>query len=839
MLTIHTLKSAGDAKKYYEVGDYYAKDGKANDSSEWFGKGADLLKLKNNVDFEVFQKVLEGKLPDGNVMLGGYDKKGNPKHRPGYDLTFSAPKSLSVLALVGGDERLLQAHDAAVRATLDHIERKVIATRTKKQGKINFEKTKNLTAALFRHTDSRKLDPNIHTHCILANATKFQESWRTLYGDDFYQSTLELGFRYRNELVQVLRDLGYEITRKGDNGLFEIKGIPDDIVKLYSKRRAEIESKLEELENDGAKAASVANFLTRSKKTTIELNIAKEYWLKELAQNGFSLDCLEQIIEASKVRGPIEPPDLQEVAKNSMQLALDDLKDRAAVFPVEKLVYTANTYALGSDVPASFLLNALEENIKGKDFLYVGDGLVTSRQAVEAENKLINTVISQNNSWQMVGFGSKFIANYMFDGNFQQETAAKLMSTKDRVVIIQAENYQAIQVFLPRFYQGIKSYAFVHDLHLTNKGLEKFSKNTGVESKNLYSFLKYADKLIARKNEGSWLPTHNNIWVIHKSHQLGTEKMQEIVNKANILDAKVVLVGDTQQREGFSHGLPIDYLKKYCTTVKTQDTRDITIEDVNKILDSLEKNNILYEIKENDELLTTAVNWQTQERGVLFTTNAVEQEQLNCLVREKLKENKVLLGNALLVNSLQEVYLSNSQKNLLSSYCLGDLIYFGQNGCNSFAKGSYWEVVGVDEEKNELIMHANGESKIFSLTKSSTKGIKTFRIEKNELMVGDFIVCTKNENNKEARRLMAGDFAKVIAVDLEKQKLTIQTEKKVIRELSLDKLKKTYLKNIIKVSDGDYFDKSTIKFLAEDTKLTPKKVENLLQEINQESKINN
>ena len=133
MLSIGALASAAQGASYYERDGYYAKDDPEHQAaSAWAGKGAEELGLKGPVDPETFKAILEGKVPDGSdTRLGRRGKDGEIHHRPGRDLTFSAPKSVSLAALVGGDDRIVEAHDRAVKATLAWVEKNVAETRMK------------------------------------------------------------------------------------------------------------------------------------------------------------------------------------------------------------------------------------------------------------------------------------------------------------------------------------------------------------------------------------------------------------------------------------------------------------------------------------------------------------------------------------------------------------------------------------------------------------------------------------------------------------------------------------------------------------------------------------
>ena len=222
MLSIATLRSSSQASSYYESSDYYTKEEMGADNV-WYGKGAETLGLSGEVEHASFKKLLEGELPNGIKMYKGYDAKGMETHRPGYDLTFSASKSVSILAF--RDERILEAHSSAVKTTLEHIERQA-AARVKINGVVKNCPTQNLTVATFLHKVSRSLDPDIHTHCVVLNMTEIDGKWRNLYGDDFYTFKKSLGLHYRLEFAQRLMGLGYELEQTSKEGFFEIKGVP-------------------------------------------------------------------------------------------------------------------------------------------------------------------------------------------------------------------------------------------------------------------------------------------------------------------------------------------------------------------------------------------------------------------------------------------------------------------------------------------------------------------------------------------------------------------------------------------------------------------------------------
>ena len=144
-------------------------------------------------------------MPDGSALQAGR----NGAHRPGMDLTFSAPKSVSLLAYVGGDERLLTANMAAVKSTIAWAEKNLAETRVSKNGKLETVKTGNLVVALFQHDTNRNLDPQAHVHAVIANVTKVDKSepgkekesvWRALHNDKLWKNNTLLGSIYHAQL---------------------------------------------------------------------------------------------------------------------------------------------------------------------------------------------------------------------------------------------------------------------------------------------------------------------------------------------------------------------------------------------------------------------------------------------------------------------------------------------------------------------------------------------------------------------------------------------------------------------------------------------------------------
>ena len=305
MLSIGALSSAAQGASYYEQDGYYEKDDPEHrEASGWAGKGAEELGLTGPVDPATFRAVLEGKVPDGSgTELGRRGKDGEILHRPGRDLTFSAPKSVSIAALVGGDDRIVNAHDRAVAAALAWVEGNAAETRMKDAdtGKMVRVGNQKIVAATFRHDTSRNLDPQLHTHSVIANMVQGEDGkWRSMANEGLYANQKLIGMLYRNELAAGLGKLGYGIEKTHADGRFEIAGVSREAVEAFSSRRAEIEAAMEArglgASADNPRIAERAALMTRAKKRDIDRAELGSVWQKQAADLG--LDAKALVAEA-------------------------------------------------------------------------------------------------------------------------------------------------------------------------------------------------------------------------------------------------------------------------------------------------------------------------------------------------------------------------------------------------------------------------------------------------------------------------------------------------------------------------------------------------------------
>ena len=298
MLSIGAVASAAQGASYYEKDGYYAKDDpEQREASAWFGKGAGALGLSGPVDPDTFRAILEGKVPDGSgTELGKRGKDGEITHRPGRDLTLSAPKSVSIAALVGGDERIVGVHDRAVKATLAWVEKHAVETRMQDPGTGRMIRVgdQKIVAATFRHDTSRNLDPQLHTHSVLANMVQGEDGkWRTMANERLYECQKLIGAIYRNELAAGLGRLGYDIEKIHADGRFEIAGVSREMIEAFSTRRAEIKAAMEArglgATADNPRHAERAALMTRATKQEVDRDELRHIWQRQAADLGLDV----------------------------------------------------------------------------------------------------------------------------------------------------------------------------------------------------------------------------------------------------------------------------------------------------------------------------------------------------------------------------------------------------------------------------------------------------------------------------------------------------------------------------------------------------------------------
>lgn len=264
MISVGKLGSASDAASYYARDNYYTAD-QSEGISAWAGEGAAELGLTGPVDARQFEKVLAGELPNGVVL-----DAARGEHRAGWDVTMSVPKSVSILALVGGDERLIDAVRASAANTLKWMEANLAQGRIWNGVTQVPQHSGKFVAATFLHDVNRAGEPQSHIHAVIANATRTADGkWRALDPYQLYKHQHATDAVFLADLRARIETLGYATVPRHDlrNGSFEIAGVSREVVELFSTRSAQINAYLREHKLEStARSRELAALATRDPK---------------------------------------------------------------------------------------------------------------------------------------------------------------------------------------------------------------------------------------------------------------------------------------------------------------------------------------------------------------------------------------------------------------------------------------------------------------------------------------------------------------------------------------------------------------------------------------------
>jgi conjugative relaxase-like TrwC/TraI family protein len=382
VLTISKPLSAGQARAYHaeEFGNarenYYTEGERI--AGEWHGKLAEQWGLKGEVREEHFQRLSEGQHPITDEQLVGYqaareyvnergEKIKTMEHRAGWDATFSAPKSVSLTALVGGDERVREAHRESVDVALDELEKYVQA---RLGGNLPAETTGKWAAAKFEHDSARPVDgyaaPQLHTHIVFFNLTETANGeTRVLQPQELYRTQQYATAVYRSELASRLKELRYEIER-GESGQPEIKGYSKEYLEASSPRRQQIEEHLAKENQRGVGAAQIAAHQTREGKLELSHEEMQERHKEMAAQFGHQP---ERVVEAGQERrGQLKEKHGEKSVGQALAYSREKNLEREAVSDERALLRDALKRSMGEatfgEVKAEF-----EKRVRSGEFI--------------------------------------------------------------------------------------------------------------------------------------------------------------------------------------------------------------------------------------------------------------------------------------------------------------------------------------------------------------------------------------------------------------------------------------------------------------------------------------
>lgn len=742
MLSIQPLQSAEGAAAYYTAAfNYYAGDATA---MKWLGKGAEILNLSGEVKKEQMLALLSGVLPDGTELKNN----SNGKHRPGFDMTFSAPKSVSVLIGLDADKQLETFHDEAVIKAQAYIEKEFAETRIKHNGIIQFQKTGNFITAAFRQPSSRANDPDTHTHCVTMNITfDLNGKARSLASDKLNQrGVIEqlqraikyAGLIYRTELANRLKESGYKLESRGE-GLFEIANMPEEVLREFSKRREEIEQKMAERNWHGAKAASAAALLTRNTKEEHDITVLKADWQKRANALGF--DAHAFVKEATT---PEKPTFLQGIkdtfmkefygltnhsslhlAREAVEAGIEIISQKTSVFSRRDLVEHALKHCLLVDNPIKVkdIHAVIDSKIEaqtiyqGKDN-YTDKAMLTTPWQLTLEAETLARI--QNNQAVLSGMLSKRqvtiqIKMHNDQANFpltpsQASAITDLLSSQDRFMAVQGFAGTGKTTMLRLAHDMAKQAGFeFRGLTVSSSAANELTGKAGIKT-DVFPIV-YQEILHAKPGS-----LEKRAYIVDEASMLSSPQGHELMRLIEQKGARMVLVGDDAQLPSVKNGRIFGLSQEYgistaqLTDIVRQKSEQlqeaVTHAIKGEIYEAVNKTTAVREFSTYDERIThfaesyLNLSKAARQETLLFAPTHKNRADITALIRNGLIQEGTLGSQEITHDTLIAKPLEEKQWHHARYYTKNDVIRFNVDIPRySIQKGDYFTVASVKQEQ--------------------------------------------------------------------------------------------------------------------------------------------
>jgi conjugative relaxase-like TrwC/TraI family protein len=582
MLTISKPLSASQAQTYHAKEftapeQNYWKQGEIQ--GEWHGKLAAEYGLAGAVSAKDFSQLSEGRHPETGEQLVRHRKvqeyqseSGKTvapvEHRAGWDATFSAPKSVSLTALVGDDDRVRQAHREAVNVALDELER---YTQARIGGNHAAETTGRFVTAKFEHDTARPVDgyaaPQLHTHAVIFNLTQLDDgSTRALQPRALFESQQFATAVYQSELTYRLRNLGYELE-SGRSGAPEIKGYSREYLDASSPRRQQIEEALTRSGRSGAEASEIAAHHTRDKKAALtpdEVMVAHRHLAAEYGNQA------RRVVEEARARAlgfgqsGIRIPDAPVRAQEAVTYARDRNIEREAVTDERTLFRDALRRGMGdltyTQVRANFDARVAlgefqpvptDKHVTGRQF--------TTQEAIRAEQDVLARM--QRGRDQASEIMSRAQATELADRRPQLNAAQRgaieqVFSSRDQVQGLQGLAGTGKTTTLAAIRHGAEQNGYAVEGFAPTSRAARQLREAGVPADTLQGFLARGGQKNAAADHSS-----KHLYMVDESSLASTRQMRDFLAKVSPQD-KVLLVGDTRQHQGVDAGKPFEDLQQ-------------------------------------------------------------------------------------------------------------------------------------------------------------------------------------------------------------------------------------------------------------------------------------
>lgn len=555
MLTLNRIHSI----EYYSdlaSEDYYHAGGEP--AGRWTGRGAALLGLRGTVETDDYMHILRGFHPNGREALC---RQPGKNHQSGWDLTFSAPKSVSI-AWARGEEKLQAAiqaaHHSAVIAALDHLEEHAAITRRGNNGKTR-EATAGLVIATFEHSTSRDLDPQLHTHSLVCNlGPRTDGSWGTLESRDLYLWQRSAGAMYRAELATGMQRLGF--ATELDRDAFRIVGVPENVCAHFSKRSQAIK-KILSLYGARSSASAIGDLVTRGSrnaKTKIDRPALFQQWRETFDDFGYTAEKQKALTKSI----PIEPGLESSVLDDEM--LVEALTTQKPVFREQEAYQTSAEMALStghsakeaSRVADHLLMDGQTVNL-GLDERY--STLYTTNEILQSEQKMVNQAKELNqlsDYYVPPDLVERAMAQKPFELTDEQEQAIIDSCQSNHMSIIQgsAGAGKSASMDCVRWAHEAAGYRVI------GACVSKAAANSLEKAAKIKAYT--ITRLLMDIERGRSPLQRDTVLIVDEAGQIGSRQLAPILEAVTNLGAKIILVGEDKQLDAIEHGGCLRYLSR-------------------------------------------------------------------------------------------------------------------------------------------------------------------------------------------------------------------------------------------------------------------------------------
>lgn len=546
MLSIASVGSPGGASAYYINSKYYTnQDGR----SYWGGGAKEALGLpEGEVGEQELTWVLAGTLPNGQQL--GRMKDGELLRDYGRDFTFSAPKSVSMLLLTGHRQIVYEAHDQAIRKTMEFFEKNFAVTRKRNSetGKQDTIGNQKIVYAVFREDLSRANDMALHGHVVTSNLALGEDGkYRSLKFSMAYEQKILMGAIYRAELGHELKKSGIALEPAGKHGLWEVKDVPKDAIQAFSKRRQAILEAAKEGPKDPRTLADLV-LMTRPKKESVDRETLETRWHAEFAKLGHSFKSLLEKALKVRLEDNLSP-------EKALSNAIADLSENNRHYHKYEVLKAGLTSVYGN-VRVETLQAEIDKQVQQGKLLKSEDGqFLTTPKVLRLEQAVLEEYDKghlRSGVMTTKAFEKQArIPTYLKDE--QAEAVKFLMTSQDRVALIQGSAGVGKTTIFKQAVPLARSNGLrVIGLAPTSKATEELTK-TGLFNKTmtLQKFL--------LTPEG----TSSTMLVLDEASMVGTRDMLSLIRFANSKKMpRLVLAGDKNQHKPIAAGEPFKHLQE-------------------------------------------------------------------------------------------------------------------------------------------------------------------------------------------------------------------------------------------------------------------------------------